>query len=565
MIRRHFEKFRRDERGGAVPFLVATFLITLVAGGSAMDYMRYEQTRAALQDGVDRGLLSAANMRRTGDAESVLRGFLLSSIFYDEIDSDALDIQVRSINGLNYREAWADVSYTMDTVFLRYIGVTTLSVNTQGRAVQSRPNIEISLALDISGSMRFDDDGNGRRINFLRPAATEFVESLLDDDGAEYTSITIVPYAGMVNPGRDVFEILGATQEWPYNHCIELTSSDFSQTGFPTSGEQVPHFMMWDDAGWVDWGWCPTDTQADVWDTSDPNVTYICEEVVVNEEGTLARETWTEPEEGEVDAEGNPVEPELVLVDYTPTVPGEDEEDVQYIPCIDNRPVLTGAGGTSTIRNVDDTVIVPLSNDVRELTGLIAEMDLHDGTGTHNAMKWALAFLDPGSRDEVDELITRGIVPDEFSGRPANFNDDSTMKIIVLMTDGRITDQYRPVANRENDSRLLTNILNNRSSWRYTYSSRSTNINRFIGPSSSNRTEGICGLARDNGVIVYTIGFEVTNTVADEMTACASSPGHFFRAEGLEISDAFRSIFASIQKLKLIPFGDASFEVADGG
>jgi hypothetical protein len=83
------------------------------------------------------------------------------------------------------------------------------------------------------------------------------------------------------------------------------------------------------------------------------------------------------------------------------------------------------------------------------------------------------------------------------------------------------------------------------SDWRYApYTS--------IGASTKNdRLDAICTKAKDKGIIVFAIGFEVTDASAAIMTKCATSVNHFYRVNGLEITTAFQSIANAIGKLRL--------------
>ena len=55
-----------------------------------------------------------------------------------------------------------------------------------------------------------------------------------------------------------------------------------------------------------------------------------------------------------------------------------------------------------------------------------------------------------------------------------------------------------------------------------------------------------CESAANDGVHVYTIEFEMSASAAQTLKDCASSPSHFFDAQGAEISDAFQSIATSV-------------------
>ena len=61
----------------------------------------------------------------------------------------------------------------------------------------------------------------------------------------------------------------------------------------------------------------------------------------------------------------------------------------------------------------------------------------------------------------------------------------------------------------------------------------------------------ICTAAKDNGILIWSIGFEVTDHGAGVMENCASSPSHFFRVEGVEIADAFSTIAHTLNQLRL--------------
>jgi hypothetical protein len=51
--------------------------------------------------------------------------------------------------------------------------------------------------------------------------------------------------------------------------------------------------------------------------------------------------------------------------------------------------------------------------------------------------------------------------------------------------------------------------------------------------------------------VIWTVGFEVTDTGDTVMRNCASSPAHFFDVNGVEITAAFQSIARQINQLKL--------------
>ncbi len=65
--------------------------------------------------------------------------------------------------------------------------------------------------------------------------------------------------------------------------------------------------------------------------------------------------------------------------------------------------------------------------------------------------------------------------------------------------------------------------------------------------------QNVCKATKTEGVVVYSIGFEVpvNGTAENQLSACASSPAHYFRASGTDIKSAFSAIAANVKQLRL--------------
>lgn len=425
--------------------LVCTITI-IAAAGMAVDFMRHETVRAELQYGLDRGVLAAASLSQTVDAETVVESHLRGSRHLDP----SIDVDVTASDTAGLRRVSAVAQTSIETHFLRLVGISTLDIVARATAEEERTGLEISLVLDISGSMAWSG-----RIGNLIPAAQDFVTQVMTPGTEDTTTVNFVPYAGNTNPGPTLAAALGLVRHHGRSSCLELPRGEFTHTGLPSAGryDQVPHFHWWpiaaDQVAYMDQGWCPSDA------------------------------------------------------------------------------------------------VMPISvmeNDRDALIARIGGMRLHDGTGTHIAMKWALALLDPDSNDVVRSLVTAGAVDPRFDNRPAAWDADDTLKVIVLMTDGQITDQHRP-----GPAYLVETVP---SPLPAGYDARPL----YNQPRSNNQADffSLCALAKANGVTVFTIAFEVPSNIEWEMRDCASSPAHFYSVTGLEIEEAFDSIAATISKLKLV-------------
>lgn len=483
-------RFAKREDGTITTFALMVFILMVAVAGIAIDIMRYETQRVQLQYTLDRAVLAAAAVSQPLNPVAVVENYFDIS----GLENYRLEVDVE--DGVNFRRVEAYAELEINTLFMHMFGVRVLTSPAEGAAEEVIPEVEISLVLDFSGSMRFTDSDGMPQIDRLRHAARNFISDMLQGDKATTTTISIVPYAGQVNPGAAMFDLIGGSRatvtyedsdgdtvtvwrDHPNSSCVEMSTTDFASWSIPQGGAfvQVPHFMNWAiDNPTMDWGWCPL--------------------------------------------EGN------VAID-------ENSSAIQY-----------------------------LSNDETELNEFITRMRLHDGTGTHYGMQWGLWLLHPNSNWAVSELADQNVVPSQFEDRPASFSDPDTLKVIVLMTDGNITDQLRPrfpdrtqspISATDEDDIFLQHDRelqrqNNGSQCNgdgcgTTLSSRNTNRDRFYAA---------CDEARDRDIVVYTIAFNTNENGRTEMQNCASTVSYYYDVRGSDLETAFQSIAGSINQLRLI-------------
>ena len=219
--------------------------------------------------------------------------------------------------------------------------------------------------------------------------------------------------------------------------------------------------------------------------------------------------------------------------------------------------------------NLDDTIalgwcphkssgeeIVYHSNDATKLKNRISNLETHEATGTQYGAKWGAMLLDPSSNALTAKLYNKGKVIEKFSGRPAAYNNDATMKVLVIMSDGRTTVQRRaPEWNydSEEDREWFADEDNAGYGWNYT--------EQTLGSTEArNQLSSICTAAKNAGIVVFTIGFDIDaddvsgggSDASTDMRNCATSYGHYYDVDGEELADAFSAIAATIEKLKLI-------------
>ncbi|MEM6498774.1 MAG: VWA domain-containing protein, partial [Pseudomonadota bacterium] len=80
-----------------------------------------------------------------------------------------------------------------------------------------------------------------------------------------------------------------------------------------------------------------------------------------------------------------------------------------------------------------------------------------------------------------------------------------------------------------------------------------TGCNSSTAVTSGNFATDTCAAMKAKGIIVYTVGFELTATSAiDVMNSCATDSGKAYLAEnGAQLQAAFKDIADSINRLRL--------------
>ncbi|MEQ9695399.1 TadE/TadG family type IV pilus assembly protein [Shimia sp. SDUM112013] len=598
------QRFARDENGAIIGFAVFIFLIILMVGGIGVDFMRSEMKRTQMQHTLDRAVLAAADLDQDLDPGSVVNNY------FDKAGMSSYLTSVTVDEGLNYRTVSATASTQFDTTFMNLVGVDTLTVPAKGTAEERIDGLEISLVLDVSGSMN-----SNSRLSNLKVAARDFVDTMFENTEDDKLSISIVPYATQVSLPEEMFDQLNATiadsttvitlnesdtiedqdlidamgvatladTRHDYSHCINFTSDDFetTQVSMNKAYQQTMHFDPW-----YDW---------------------------------------------------------------------EGRDDNQLVGHNNNsRPVC----------DQDPTrEILPLSQNQTALKNYISAMWAGGNTSIDLGMKWGTALLDPSLQPMVDGLIALNEVDDVFSERPHEYDDNESLKVVVLMTDGQNTSQYYINDGYRNDRSniwwndqeevysvyigedegdfdddgvteepmffwphiddwrdhaygqgyeeeqtvvtgtewVCRSYRRNGSCRRYrqvnTYETQTVwvdepgealevdyedlwayttmewivedlyepwmnddeawddwyyDVRNSVGSSTKNtRTGDICDAAKAEGIIVFTIGFEAPSSGQTVLRDCASSASHYFDVDGLEIRDAFAAIASSIRQLRL--------------
>ena len=146
--------------------------------------------------------MASASLSQTLDPDKVVSDYFAKAGMSNYLQS------VTVTNGVNFRTVEANASATTDAYFMHLIkngdinsDPKRIAMTTKGKSIaeQRINNVEISLVLDISGSM-----GWNNRLENLKVAAKDFVQTVISNDAAGKISISIVPFDDHVNLGPDL-------------------------------------------------------------------------------------------------------------------------------------------------------------------------------------------------------------------------------------------------------------------------------------------------------------------------------------------------------------------------
>ncbi|MBV1869087.1 MAG: hypothetical protein KUG69_14470 [Marinosulfonomonas sp.] len=519
--------FRRDESGSILIFSLFLFVLMLMISGMAVDLMRSETHRTRLQSTLDRSVLAAASLDQALDSEDVVRDYFQKA----GLDSYLTDVTV--VPGLNSKTVTATAEMGVGTFFMHMMGIPEITAPAAGEAEESLTNIEVSLILDVSGSMGgWSDTGGARKLALLQDASKDFVYLMQcnpdDDDActveANTVSISLIPYAEQVLAGETLIQEFNVTNEHTHSSCADFDQADFNETALPLFSI-VPGAPVLKRAATID--------KRSNYRSNRSNSVWA----------SGSRRTCRTDDYREISALNN-----------------------SYADLQDRIDDLRAGGYTSI------------------------DMGMKWGAALLDpAFRPAVSTsLSVGANPEISPA---------FSDRPYDFRAPSMQKIIVLMTDGKNTTQHvvrddmrsglSPFFEDPNDNQSLSALKAStgqyyqyyQDSWKnepkggsdavqLTYPDFWARYNvdfyeeafsflpdpsLYYGSGSKNtRLDLICDEAKAQGIKVFTIGFETSSSSSAVMRSCASSSSHHFDVDGLSLDDAFASIARDIHALRLV-------------
>lgn len=566
--------FKDDERGSFIIFGLAVFMLMVLAGGIGVDVMRYETHRMKVQQTLDRSVLAAASLNQTIDPADVVVDYFARAGYSNLITTDDVDVQESHYA----RRVEASVEMKMPTTFLRLMYMNSMDVQARGGAEESAALTEISLVLDTSGSMSCmsGSTGNcssiyegpaqsGSRMAQLQQAAKRFVNIVMCDtdpsDPDNYTdcanndgsiSISVVPYSTNVLLGDTLAAEFNLSSEHTNSTCVHFDSFEYNSLPVTTTqalrrAGEFDFFTNNQNYGRSGHPYVPAEYYFPCKDDSWREVLPFegSAQDVRNKIDSLQTQGATSTDMGIkwgaalLDPSTQPAMQALANANQIQSEFGErpmpfDHRGIQKVMVVmtdglnTNLPYLHDAfrSGVSPIyKNSDDGrySVYNANTDKYYWEHNNSWQDHPYGAGSTEQCGWNYSWWygwqyscntidEPGEAIQLTypQLWTQRTVYwwNQFSWLPEAAANNSTFEKNVHM----------------------------------------------LGSDPEHNPAGICTAAKNAGIMLFTIGFDLQDgdPQHDVMRACASDDSYYFDVDGTGLNDAFATIAREITRLRLV-------------
>lgn len=572
-VRPRKASFFRNEDGSLIIFSLMMFVLMLIIAGMSLDIERFETARTKLQATADAAALAAASLTQEETPQNIVDDF------FEKAEMDRFLEDVHVVSALNSNVVTVEADVNVPTHFFNMLGMHNLGTQVESIAAEAVGDVEISLVLDVSGSMYWDS-----KLENLKDAAEDFLDSIYAASAAGSVSVSIVPYSTQVSAGDGILDYFTDREEsHEHSHCLNFDSGDFDTiTLDPASNvEQALHFDPYTDEHdsfsathdlWYQV--CPDDSWKDIMVFSEDTT------ALKNYVNAFQATNWTSIElgmkwgaalldpafqpvisgmvaSGDVSSnfDGRPLSFEegeglkviVVMTDGENTEHYEMEDpyrsgDSFVWVYFDNndRPYYSiwGGSGEPTTEVQYETVTESesvcvdwryvYSSKRKRWRWKCYDYEEYTWTTTQPVYNWYLA------NDYSSDGVSDGWRTTPFGGEDATLLTWDQLWALVPVE--YFTDEYLKDMGYSSSVRNAIEDARN-----------------YVGQSTKDsRTLQICSAAKNAGIWVYAIGFDAPYDSELLLESCATSASHFFDVEGTEISQAFSAIAADISRLRLL-------------
>jgi Flp pilus assembly protein TadG len=233
-----FGAFKRNQDGavGMIFGLSVVPMVMMIA--LAVDVGRKTHMDQKLSDAVDSATLAAAKLIKQGRAtdeevKDAALAFFKANVpgnyaVYNEAD---FDVAIDRVNS----KIEIKLPVYVETTFARIAGIDKMWIPQKSTAVFALRDIEVGMALDVTGSMKDPVSGGGTKLAALKSAFTKFANLMLPDIPlpGQTVRVGLAPYASAINLGPYAKD---ASNNLSTDGCVVERSTNVYSDASPSAG-----------------------------------------------------------------------------------------------------------------------------------------------------------------------------------------------------------------------------------------------------------------------------------------------------------------------------------------
>lgn len=576
--------FQRDDTGSLTIFGLFIFLMIVMICGLAVDLMRYENERVAVQNTLDSAVVGASRLNQEVDTDAEVEALVKQ--YFEKAGYDPGIVEVASNIEVpaggdeeTLRTVSARVAFEMDTAFMPMLGIDSLPGGVGTSAREGQQLIEVALVLDISGSM-----GSNNRLQNMKDAAKEFVTLVLDNNGTDRVMVSVVPYNMQVQISEDLLGRLdwnnplttvspapthpGAIETYYLANdgarCARFLDADFdtrqlaaSPLGLERSAKFARGKNKYKQPVGQDF-WCGDGYPEMLLYQNDEEKLHAHIDSLIADSMT-AIDYGMKWATGVLDPSFRPVLQDM-LADSNQAI--QDAQDyasangTTYVAPTDAWMVPDNVAGHPVdygTENVFKYIVVMTDGSNTE------HYDLKDEYKSGPTRVWyseeKSKEFDPSGYDFDGYYVE---MPDNAESsrwfRPRDPNTDTDDTYISVSDFNAITDMeqksYHDLYNRLTDKDIGRYFFSTDKPARDAHKESAHDVGGY--DTADVNLDRICQQAMNGGIEVYAVAFEAPEGGTNALRNCVNDlPGKFFDVDGVELSTAFEAIAAEITKLRL--------------
>lgn len=522
-------RFLRDECGSV--FTMAAIMAIGIVGtvGLAVDVGRAQMAEGKLQNALDAAGLAAGASLNTDNLEGVVNKYLALNFGQGNLGAAITDVDV--VVSDDNQLITVTASASLNTTFMRIFNKNTVELRAETEITRTNKGMELAVVLDITGSMCTPSCTN--RLDALKTASHDLFEILFGTGAstAENLWIGIVPFSMAVNTGPSHTDWLDGTHfaalDWgttSWRGCTEARWADGNDvTDVSPATERFLAYYWQDDANN---NWREVDTQ-------DVETTTLCGPT----SSTSCRCTpGTGGYSGGTRVCGTTVAGNVTTRIYcTNQTSGSNKRCYREVTT-QHAPIYTYDINSSRGPNTycPTAEVTRLTNHRPTLDTAIDALTAVGGTHIPTGAVWGWRMLSPNWRGYWGGTMAT-------NNLPLDYNTPLMVKAMILMSDGQNTMYNHADGAYGYTSQNHTGMA----STPYTDAKAATELD--------NKLAQICTNMKAQGILVYTVLFDVTDTnTKNLMRNCATTPDYYFDSpDAATLRTAFRTIGDSLANLRI--------------